>query len=381
MELTSSAKPPRGLLSTFFFGRIEFGTSEEYLQFRYKFLITVMISGAVLTAIFILGTMSQINPIGWQHGRSMIAFTTLSFVLWTLLRNKPWRFKKIAWTYEILCLCEYTSSLVFVPVDELRIMWFFTNIPGVFILLGQRAGWVITLLTLAGIVVGNPYLENPYSPNAMATASMAIIYMGFAFHAYVDRSISYFKRMRDYNVQLQDMASHDPLTGVMNARAYYMSCDQLIRSAMRAQQSFAVLFVDLDHFKNINDTYGHAAGDEVLRVVARTLSNNVRRSDVLGRIGGEEFSVFLPDTDLHGAHRLAEHVRVAIEACQPEVDGVRLKITASIGVAVRTSAQQSMQAIQQHADEAMYQAKRAGRNRVSIFDDRSDRPGPESLPA
>jgi len=190
MELTSSLQPKRGLLGSFFFGRIEFANSEEYLEFRYKFLIIVMIAGAVLTAFFILGTISHINPINWEHGRSMITFTTLSFVMWALLRNKPWRFKTIAWTYEFLCLCEFTSSLIYVSMDELRIMWFFTNIPDVFILLGQRAGWAITLLTLAGIVLGNPYLDNPYSANAVATASMATLYLGFAFHAYVDRSVS-----------------------------------------------------------------------------------------------------------------------------------------------------------------------------------------------
>jgi diguanylate cyclase (GGDEF)-like protein len=194
-----------------------------------------------------------------------------------------------------------------------------------------------------------------------------MLYLGVSFHAYVDRSMSYFKRMRDYNNQLQDMASHDPLTRVLNAGAYYRACDQQIHASQRANQPFAVLFIDLDHFKSINDTYGHAVGDDVLRAVAQTLQSSVRRSDVVGRIGGEEFSVFLPNTQLPGAQQLAETLRVAVESIHIEVDGVRLKITASIGVAVKRFEQETMQAIQQHADQAMYEAKRGGRNRVSTF--------------
>jgi diguanylate cyclase (GGDEF)-like protein len=350
------------------FGSVQFSEQEEYLEFRYKFLIVLMLTAALLTGLFILGLVSQINIIGWAHGRMMITFVTGTLLLWLLLRGSPKRFKRIGWTYEVLSLIESASALVYVPVDELRVLWFYTNIPCVFILLGQRAGWAITGLTMVGFLVANGQLEAPYSPSAVATGVLAMLYLGVSFHAYVDRSMSYFKRMRDYNNQLQDMASHDPLTRVLNAGAYYRACDQQIHASQRANQPFAVLFIDLDHFKSINDTYGHAVGDDVLRAVAQTLQSSVRRSDVVGRIGGEEFSVFLPNTQLLGAQQLAETLRVAVELIHIEVDGVRLKITASIGVAVKRFEQETMQVIQQHADQAMYEAKRGGRNRVSTFD-------------
>ena len=350
------------------FGSVQFSEQEEYLEFRYKFLIVLMLTAAALTGLFILGLVSQINLIGWAHGRMMITFVTGTVVLWLLLRGSPKRFKRIGWIYEALSLIESSSALAYVPVDELRVLWFYTNIPCVFILLGQRAGWVITGLTMVGFIVANGHLEAPYSSSAMATGVLAMLYLGVSFHAYVDRSISYFKRMRDYNMQLHDLASHDPLTRVFNAGAYYRACDQQIHASQRANQAFAVLFVDLDHFKSINDTYGHAVGDDVLRMVAQTLQKTVRRSDIVGRIGGEEFSVFLPNTDVQGAQQLAETLRLAIESIQIEVNGVRLKITASIGVAAKRFDQETMQAIQQHADQAMYEAKRGGRNRVSTFD-------------
>jgi diguanylate cyclase (GGDEF)-like protein len=360
---------PMRALKWLAFGSVQFSEKEEYLEFRYKFLIVLMLSAAFLTGLFILGTISQINLIGWAHGRMMITFVTLTLLLWLMLRGSPRRFKTVGWTYEVLSLVESVSALVYVPVDELRILWFYTNIPCVFILLGQRPGWVVTGLTMVGFLVGNQHLDQPYSSNAVATGFLAMAYMGVSFHAYVDRSMSYFKRMRDYNAQLHDLASHDPLTRVLNAGAYYRVCDQQIHASQRANQPFAVLFIDLDHFKSINDTYGHAVGDDVLRAVAQTLQAHVRRSDVVGRIGGEEFSVFLPNTQVKGAELVAEALRVAIESIHIEVDGVRLKITASIGVAAKRFDEETMQAIQQHADQAMYEAKRGGRNRVSTFGD------------
>lgn len=377
-----SLKRPSLWLNWVLFGPIQFPQRQEYQEFRYKLAIILMVAGALLTGLFILGQLSAVNPIGWPHMGSMVFFTSTSLVIWLLLRGRPQRFKPLAWVYELVCLWEYTSSLLYVPADELRILWFFTNVPGVFILLGQRAGWVITLGSAVGMVLINPHLSHPYSPNAIATGFLGMLFLGFTFQAFANRSMSYLRRMYDFNAQLDALASHDPLTGVMNARAYYNACEQQIHAAQRSGQSFAVLFVDLDHFKSINDAYGHAAGDEVLRTVAQTLQGHLRASDLLGRIGGEEFSVFLAGTELAGAKQVAEQLRHAVEACEPRAGEVQLRVTASIGVAARGTSAPSMKLIQQQADEAMYLAKKAGRNRVSIFETQAPVPAsPASLAA
>lgn len=352
----------------FLFSRVQFAEREEHQEFRYKLVIVLLASGAFVTGLFILGTLSAVNPINSTHQKSMIFFTVASTVLWLWLRGAPQRFLSVAWMYELLALWEAISSLIYVPEDELRLLWFFTNVPGVFILLGKRVGWMITLATMVGLAMGNAYLSRHYSPNAMATALLSLLYLGIFFHTYVGRTSSYFNRMRDYNDRLQNMASHDPLTQVFNARAYYAACEQQIALSQRNTQPFSVLFIDLDHFKRINDTHGHAAGDEVLRVVARTLSDRLRSSDVLGRIGGEEFSVFLPNTALPQAMEVAEQLRLALEQCHPDIGSGTLAITASIGVASSAQNAQTMQLIQQQADAAMYEAKKAGRNRVSALD-------------
>jgi diguanylate cyclase (GGDEF)-like protein len=351
------------------FGDVVFPRSEEYDEFRYKFLIVLMLCGALFTAVFVVGEFLQINRIQTPHLLSMQLFTLAALGLWGVLRGRKHLFNRIAWTYEIVCLMEYTSSLWLVPADELRLMWFFVNVPGVFILLGSAAGWFITLLTIVWLVVSNAVMPVAYSGNAMTTFIFSMLDLGVFFHVYGARSMSYFVRMRDTNQELERLASHDMLTGVLNARAYYAACEQQIGSAARTGHPYAVLFIDLDHFKSINDTHGHAAGDAVLRAVARCMQQAIRRSDVLGRIGGEEFSVFMPNTARSGALQLAESLRHAVETLEPSIGERTLHITASIGLAVCEGDGEPMQAIQKRADQAMYTAKKLGRNRVSSIDE------------
>ena len=132
----------------------------------------------------------------------------------------------------------------------------------------------------------------------------------------------------------------------------------------------ALLMVDIDHFKRVNDHYGHLAGDHVLRHIVGVLRQRLRASDVLGRYGGEEFMVLLPGTDLHGAAQLAEQLRQAVQAAPCEWQGQRIAFTVSIGVAASadTPADPSptSEALLQAADQALYRAKDDGRNRVAL---------------
>lgn len=355
-------------LGRLLFGDVRFEASEEYLEFQYKFLCIVILAGAVLTGLLVAGSHSGANRIDPAHVRSMTLFTLGSAAFWLALRGRKRRFLAVGWTYELFCMLEYVSALYYVSEDEFRVVWFLINIPGVYLLLGQRAGLAITAATAAGLAFGNAHLPAPYSPNAMATLLASVIYLGLFFHVYADRSMSYFVRMRESNRQLYHLAMHDPLTGAMNARAYYQGCDQMIQLSRRSGAPYSVLFVDLDHFKAVNDSHGHAAGDLVLKAAADCIGRHVRASDLLGRVGGEEFSVFLPDTPLRAAVQVAENIRRGIEALEIRVaPDTRLGITASIGVASSQGTAQTLKDIQQQADIAMYEAKKGGRNRVSCF--------------
>lgn len=348
------------------FKQSEFGEDEE---FKYKLLTVLIVSGAIFTLLLILASDIGANPIAGPHYTSMWIFSVVALLLWAVLRSRIHLVKQVAVCYEIVCLFEYVSALVYVPYDDLRILWFYTNVPGVYILLGKKAGFIVTIASIAMICVLNGSLQTPYSSNALATGISALLYLAIFFHVYVDRSMSYYERMKASNDKLIEMATTDPLTGLLNARAYYDACDKQISLSHRMKAGYSVLFIDLDHFKKINDTYGHAIGDVVLKQTAHCLATNLRKSDIVGRIGGEEFSVFLPDTDQQHAVVLAETLRKYIELQKIDAgNGLLIQITASIGVSAEEGLGVStMTELQKCADSAMYDAKHAGRNRVSVF--------------
>jgi diguanylate cyclase (GGDEF)-like protein len=158
-------------------------------------------------------------------------------------------------------------------------------------------------------------------------------------------------------------ASTDELTGIANRRGFMEEADRLIRKQAWKNQPVSVLMFDLDHFKSINDRFGHAVGDEALRVFARTATVSLRASDAIGRLGGEEFAAILP-SDLPVALVAAERVRAAFAAAAAEVSGENVAATVSIGVASAAEMPCDLAAVLARADAALYRAKKAGRNRV-----------------
>ena len=159
-------------------------------------------------------------------------------------------------------------------------------------------------------------------------------------------------------------AATDALTGLANRRAIQDTLRRMVAQAMRAGGPLSAIAVDLDHFKQINDRFGHDKGDDVLAAAAQTLTGTLRTSDFVGRQGGEEFIVLLPDTDLEGALVAAENLRAEIERI--EIAGVDRPITASFGVAVLPADALDADGLLRHADRALYAAKDRGRNRVEI---------------
>ena len=125
--------------------------------------------------------------------------------------------------------------------------------------------------------------------------------------------------------------------------------------------------IDVDHFKKVNDTYGHATGDDVLRALARSVQSQVRELDLVARLGGEELAVVLPSTDVVGARAAAERIRQAIEGLRvPAADGAMIRFTVSVGIAEASREAGSIELLLQQADGALYEAKRRGRNRSVI---------------
>ena len=165
--------------------------------------------------------------------------------------------------------------------------------------------------------------------------------------------------------ELRHLAEMDPLTNVFNRRAFLTLLDKAISAAQRTGTAVPVLVMDLDHFKNINDTWGHRAGDDVLRHFVMLAHRCLRTEDVMGRLGGEEFAIFLPNASAAGALAVAERLRALVEA-QPVATGPQsIPLTVSVGVTLCAHGDAAGAALQR-ADEAMYLAKERGRNRVEV---------------
>ena len=179
--------------------------------------------------------------------------------------------------------------------------------------------------------------------------------------------------LRRANARLEQLASRDSLTGLPNRRSLTDSLHAEVRRHRRSGQALALVLANVDHFKQVNDTYGHATGDEVLRAVAQALVGGCRVTDLVGRFGGEEFLLLMPDTDLAGARVACEKLRERVQA----LDGP-VPVTMSFGVVSPAQYFATMEEALSAADQALYQAKAEGRNRVCAYEGQPPQAAPVS---
>jgi len=176
------------------------------------------------------------------------------------------------------------------------------------------------------------------------------------------------ERILNLEERILQLANTDALTGVLNRRAFMHRMEEEIHRAMRRQEPFSLIMVDIDHFKKINDAYGHQAGDFVLKKFANLLSTSVRPYDLTARYGGEEFILCLPGTNGLQAESVAERVRRNVAAEPIEIAGhsESFQVTASFGVAFSLGVEDTIHTVIKRADDALYKAKQEGRNRVCM---------------
>ncbi len=172
--------------------------------------------------------------------------------------------------------------------------------------------------------------------------------------------------------ELETMAAVDWLTGVYNRRHFEKLARAEFARSQRYLRPLSFLMLDIDHFKEINDRFGHAAGDRVLKAIANACCSAKRDSDVVARVGGEEFALMLPETTAEAAMKLAERLRQQIGASYVTIGKEQVNVTISVGVAGAAAATSGIESLLGRADHALYQAKRSGRNRVALY--RTDEP-------
>lgn len=174
------------------------------------------------------------------------------------------------------------------------------------------------------------------------------------------------QELQQVNKQLEELAATDPLTGVANRREFMARAEEEMSRASRNGTDLCMMVIDFDHFKEVNDKYGHQAGDKVLKDFVRLSKEIMRPSDLLGRMGGEEFALLLPETGLSSATKVAERLRQYIEENSVAIGEQKVKLTISIGLARYQPKSDTVKKWLHRADELLYQAKDKGRNRVEV---------------
>lgn len=230
-------------------------------------------------------------------------------------------------------------------------LWTYPVVLFCYFVLSRRMAVAVSLLLLAGTTaLVNTYIDTPTAVRVFVSLLLTIVIVNIILSV-----------INDLHERLVAQTVTDPLTGAFNRRHMEACLDEVIERQRRSRAEAALLLIDIDHFKGINDRFGHAAGDAVLRSVVGLVADRVRRFDRLFRIGGDEFLLLLPDTDGAAAAKVAEDLRGLIAAAALANTPA---VTVSIGIGLLQPGQQ-MDAWMQQADAALYAAKQQGRNRVA----------------
>lgn len=229
-------------------------------------------------------------------------------------------------------------------------------------------GVTLSLWTVLPLVPALPWSTH-WSANALKSASLTALFVGLL----VQTMALVFLESTLAQTELHRLAALDPLTEVFNRRMFMTLADREIERARRNNSPLSLITFDLDHFKQFNDSWGHAAGDAVLRATVAAVSAGLRAQDLLGRVGGEEFSILVPGATLDNSYRIAERVRAAILQSPITFNGRELPFSISLGVAQWVPGEGLAQ-LASRADQALYQAKHLGRNRVEAISSINQRP-------
>ena len=227
---------------------------------------------------------------------------------------------------------------------------------------------------LASVSIASLFvLPLPVALTLMGHISIPIILVNFVGVLIAAESLNRFKLQLHREESLARDSSTDPLTGLSNRRAFDAQGPELALSGIQKKGRYALMIIDIDRFKSINDTFGHASGDKVLKQVADAIASHARDDDLVVRYGGEEIALVLPGCDETRTGMIADRIREGIENSTVEVGGINLKVTVSIGFVVVDKPGTGFWSAFEQADAALYRAKNAGRNRVEkALADRAD---------
>jgi diguanylate cyclase (GGDEF)-like protein len=298
------------------------------------------------------------NRIAIAHGAHMLAWSSLVFWAW-----QQGNF----------------SSLIFIMMIHMGLIALTAAMSNAHLRL-LTLDMIFPVLAFLGLPLFDPTWFNVGLSLLGGCFTALMIQVGRQINAYTTEALQLRQRNEVLIAELESQAFRDSLTGIVNRRYFLATAEKHLQTARQHAHPLALLIIDLDHFKQINDQYGHLAGDEVLVAVVDACVHHLRGGDCLGRLGGEEFALLLPDATWSEAMETAERLRRATEMLAVTVGDNVVHPTVSIGVALLAATDGSLSALMHRADLAMYSAKMQGRNRVVGDDPQSAPPAPACAP-
>ena len=351
-------------LNNILYSGYKFGEDEDFLKFKFKMLNSIFIIVAFFSTLFGLLSDLGINDIGPIHSKVNYAYSILTIILIFFLRSSKKNYTLTAHALLIISLITFTSALLFVPQDEFRIIWFYLLILVAYKINSKTSGILYTLAAIVIVLTAHFFAELQLSQVSINSSVLGLIIGSLLSYIYTNKITQYENSLKEQNSTLSVLASTDYLTGVMNRRMFNDISERYFQTAQKDDLSLTLLLLDLDHFKKINDTYGHQVGDKLLIQFVETTKNILTKSDIFARVGGEEFAILLSQMDRKDAYDLAEKIRKEVENISIRYKGQNVFVRTSIGITQNSTTDSSFDDVFSRSDMALYQAKKEGRNRT-----------------
>ena len=347
------------LHSGFIFDSDEYELRLKYVLFNSLLIFNVLV---VFVAIFIRFFQEQ-----YIHAVADLVYVVFGIAIFLIARRSRKYFDKLV--YIILFISYLVVTAVFYSGLNSIVghSWYFILLMSVFFLKGNKEGivvFIISFLTIAYI----SYVKYHYEPPEIILALIPFLCSLFFMFYFEKRNSNFRKRIEKEKEKFMYQAQYDNLTNIANRRVFLDRLYQALEASKQTNEKVAVFFIDLDHFKEINDTFGHNTGDIVLKEVAKRLKAHIRRTDTLARLGGDEYAILL--NNFTHKHILENIVEKFFNAMKKPIllEDKKLFITLSLGIAISDTDSLETKILLKNADEAMYKAKTSGRNRYFFYE-------------
>ena len=345
----------------FFKRQYQFSEVECTDELRFRLLSYGLILSIVLAYTVLIMMFTNILPRPVFIVYLDLFLGTVSIILFVLLHSKR--------VHYILILCGFLIIIYVVALllntqgslDSLRLLWFSLLLVVGFLIGNVWIGILISVLVAFTVVMLFSTIFGFSNKIAFLNFIEVQVVLTTLLTIYTKQTNNYANKLKEQNILLNKLASIDVLTGIYNRRFLFELADKYLEKAKREHRSYTLMAMDIDHFKNVNDTYGHHIGDNALQAFVHTVKSMLREGDLFGRTGGEEFTVILMDSDPKNSYIVAEKIRTEVEKIICDIHEIHM--TVSIGIAFLEE-DDTLEDIMIRADKCLYTAKKNGRNQV-----------------